>query len=130
VPADLFSEAGFEQKMAALRKLPQEAQAWWASKAKTPKQIEFTTHAKTATWVPVHQFYYPNWTARIAGHSERLPVRPSAVDGRLEVQVPPGEQQVVVSFENRKEERIGQAVSLMAAVMLLVLAWVLRKQPS
>ena len=35
---------------------------------------------------------------------------------------------MVVSFESGKEERIGLAVSLMSGLLLLVLAWVLRKQ--
>ncbi len=65
----------------------------------------------------VSQLYFPGWTARRAG--QVLPLRPSEPAGLLEVDVPAGDGEIVLTLEPLWAERTGNRVGLASAGLWL-----------
>jgi len=86
-----------------------------------PRSIALETNARTDLVLTLGQFYYPGWTARLGKEGGSLAVRPSVSDGLVQIEVPSGDHQVVVTLEPGSAERGGQLGSVVAAVVLLSL---------
>ncbi|HEY9296115.1 MAG TPA: hypothetical protein VIQ31_07025, partial [Phormidium sp.] len=85
-----------------------------------PRHIVLQTDAITNLWVNIHQFYYPGWTAKINGESRNLPVQPSTKEGLLSLWIPKGQHQVRLALEAGLQERIGQIISGISALIIMV----------
>lgn len=85
------------------------------------RKIVFQVNATTDTEFTIHQFYYPGWTAKIEGSSQSLPVYFSEL-GLLQVSVPSGNHKVFITLDAVIEERIGQIISAITAILTLVFA--------
>ncbi|MCC5643545.1 hypothetical protein LC607_11425 [Nostoc sp. CHAB 5824] len=87
-----------------------------------PRNILLDVNAKTDISLTVHQFYYPGWTAKLKDKSQIIPTQPSELNGLLEVSVPAGNNQVLVTLEAGKEEYIGRIVTAISSLIALMLA--------
>ncbi len=77
----------------------------------------------------VSQLYFPGWTAHRDG--EFLPLRPSEPAGLLEIDVPAGQGEVVITLEPLWPERTGNRVGLASAgVWLVGCGWLLGRRKS
>jgi hypothetical protein len=75
----------------------------------------------------VSQLYFPGWTARRDG--QVLPLRPSEPAGLLEIDVPAGEGEIVLTLEPLWPERAGNRVGLASAgVWLAGGGWLLGRR--
>lgn len=89
-----------------------------------PGRMVFRTANVAGTSLVVHQFYYPGWTAQQLGTGSPLPLKPSVPVGLIEVSVPPGEQEILLTREATTEELAGRVVSgVSLIVLLLAFAW-------
>lgn len=87
-----------------------------------PGEIHMHVETPTGALVEVPQFYYPNWTAHLAGETTRLMIDPSKPDGLVSFKVPPGNHDLELRLERSPAELAGQIVSLASAAVLLTLA--------
>jgi hypothetical protein len=85
-----------------------------------PRKILLQTNATTDVELTLKQLYYPGWTARIDG-TNQLPLTPSQPEGLVRLKVPNGEHQVSVTLEAGIEERLGQVISAVCIVLVLLL---------
>jgi hypothetical protein len=84
--------------------------------ARTPFSWSGEVRARSETRVRVAFAYFPGWTVRVDGRpSEAAPARGS---GLIEFAVPPGNHEVDVSFGRSAARRLGEAISLLALLML------------
>ncbi len=65
----------------------------------------------------LHTFYFPGWKAYIDG--EEVPVYPSGELALLSVNVPEGEHEVLVRFEDTAPRLVGNVVSLVVVLGLI-----------
>jgi hypothetical protein len=79
----------------------------------------FQVAAGTATEARVHTFYYPLWSASAGGSS--LPTRPDQ-DGTLMIALPPEQVSVDLSFREPRRSRISVITTIVAAVLIVLLA--------
>jgi hypothetical protein len=84
-----------------------------------PREIDLQVQAKTDVWLTIDQFYYPGWTARIEDGTRLLSVQPSGSEGLLRVSVPRGNHSVRMTLDAGVEERTGQIVSTISALLTL-----------
>jgi len=85
-----------------------------------PRKILLQTNATTDVELTLKQFYYPGWTARIDG-TNQLPLKPSQPEGLVRLKVPRGQHQVRVTLEAGVEERLGQVISAVCVVLVLLM---------
>lgn len=85
-----------------------------------PRHIVLQSNATTNLWVNIHQFYYPGWTAKINGESRLLPVQPSTPNGLLSLWIPPGQHQISLRLEAGLSERIGQILSAISVLIIVL----------
>jgi hypothetical protein len=81
--------------------------------------------AQAPVHLAVRTYYFPGWTARLAGSgasSEPLPIGAEPGTGRIVVEVPAGESLVELRFGSTPPRRIGATVSV--AALLAWLAWI------
>jgi hypothetical protein len=95
-----------------------------------PRHIEFQANSATGGWVMIRQFYYPAWRAALAGAYKASPeqsvdidIRAAMPEGLLELQVPPGRQQIQLEIPIGRAERIGYWISVMFACLCAGVAW-------
>jgi hypothetical protein len=88
-----------------------------------PRHLEFETDSPTGGWVMVNQFYYPAWRAVTTSSNTPLEARAALPEGLLEVQVPPGRQQIRVEIPVGRAERVGLWISVICGVFCLLLIW-------
>ncbi len=69
----------------------------------------------------VNQLHYPTWTARTNDPATPVAVRTALPEGLLEVQVPPGVQNVWVEIPLSRAEHAGRWVSLICLLICVVL---------
>ncbi len=99
------------------------------------RHIEFETNSPTGGWVVINQFYYPGWTASVAGATLPLEIKAAMPEGLVEVDVPPGHQEIRVEIPVASAERAGRWISF-ASMPCLILVWrkksdnTARSQPS
>jgi hypothetical protein len=76
----------------------------------------------------VNQFYYPGWTARLAGEQDRLNLEPSTPDGLLRLSVPSGRHAIDLRLERSPAEFLGHIVSAFSALIVMLLLYAGRKE--
>jgi 6-pyruvoyl-tetrahydropterin synthase related domain len=88
-----------------------------------PRHIEFQTNSSTGGSVMVRQFYYAAWKAALISPYQTLDVRAAMPEGLLEIQVPPGLQQIRLEIPIGRAERIGYWISAWFAVLCIGVGW-------
>ncbi len=98
-----------------------------------PRKIEVQTDCTTSGTLMINQFYYPKWEAQLVRDGTALHVWPAFPQGLLEVQVPPGHQQVLLEIPRQATEQVGNwtsALGLFACIAILASSLVrARPQP-
>jgi hypothetical protein len=89
------------------------------------EQRSFQVAAGPATEARVHTFYYPLWSASAAGNS--LPVRPGD-DGTLMIDLPAEAVSIDLSFHEPRRSKISGITSILAVVLIALLAVVPRRR--
>ncbi len=102
-PQDLSAEAVPQVSLGYQRPLSREL------RVSTPQPMKLSFHS----------FYFPNWRTYIDGRNERS--YPSGQLGLLSVDVPAGEHQVLVRFEDTPAELAGTMIFLMSLSALLAI---------
>lgn len=77
----------------------------------SPRHIVVQTDCTVCGPLMIRQFYYPEWRAQLVSQSRSLAVTPALPQGLLEVQVPPGRQQVLLEIPRGLSEHAGDWVS-------------------
>ncbi len=79
--------------------------------------------------IALRTYYFPGWTARTAA-GEPVLVRGSPPTGRIELEVPRGDQEVILSFEDTPV-RTGGAIITVLALLAWTVAFILtRRKPA
>ena len=86
--------------------------------ARKPREIDLHVETSTGVSLVVPQFYYPNWTAQLAGEPNSLPLSPSEPDGLLSLRVPPGDHQIQLRLKRSGAELWGQIISMTCLVIV------------
>lgn len=86
-----------------------------------PRHIELRVSARDESVVNVSQFYYPGWTARIAGQEADLRLEPSHGLGILSVRVPAGDHRIEIRLEKLATEAAGEWISVISMLITLML---------
>jgi hypothetical protein len=92
------------------------------------RHIEFQTNSATGGWVMIRQFYYPAWKAALVSPYQTLPIKAAMPEGLLEMQVPPGRQQIQLEIPIGRAERIGNWISVVFAFLSAGVAWRQRRE--
>jgi 6-pyruvoyl-tetrahydropterin synthase related domain len=98
-----------------------------------PRRIEFQTDSSTGGWVMIRQFYYPSWRAALVSPYQvnpfqTLDIKAAMPEGLLELQVPPGRQQVQLEIPIGRAERIGCWMSVLFGFLCVGVAWRQRRE--
>jgi hypothetical protein len=80
--------------------------------ARKPREIDLHIETSTGISLVVPQFYYPYWTAQMAGQPNSLTLSPSEPDGLLSLRVPPGDHQIQLRLKRDGTELWGQIISM------------------
>ena len=99
--------------------------ASWLIRQWQPRKIVLEVNATKETELTIHQFYYPGWAAKLNVSSQSLPVHFSEL-GWLQISVPTGKHEVLVTLDAVIEERIGQIISAVFATLLILTYFRLR----
>jgi hypothetical protein len=92
------------------------------------RRIELHTICESNCSFRIGQFYYPAWRARLRDRGTEIPVRAAASGGLMEIALPPEENWVTLELPRGWSERIGPWVSLLALILVCVLALSDRKR--
>jgi len=95
----------------------------WQIKRWQPRAISLLVDATTESKITVHQFYYPGWAATLDDKA-KLSVSPSD-NGLLQLSVPAGKHEILLTLDTLIEERVGQIISTLA--FLICLLWAAKK---
>jgi hypothetical protein len=82
----------------------------------SPRHIEVQTDCNDCGPLLVSQLYYPEWKAQLASGLQPLSVGVALPQGLLEVQVPPGRQQVRLELPRGIAERVGNWLSVLGVL--------------
>jgi hypothetical protein len=101
-----------------------------------PRLIEFTISDATDNaadstsdrLVIIHQFYFPEWKAHLIS-GVPIPVSVALPPGLVELQVPPGHQQVRLEIPRGYDERIGDWLSVVSVLVCISLLYFTRGHP-
>ncbi len=93
-----------------------------------PRYIEFQTDSSTGGWVMIRQFYYPSWRASVVSPHQALAIKAAIPEGLMEVQAPPGRQQIQIEISVGRAERIGCWISVWFALLSVGVAWRQRRE--
>ena len=85
-----------------------------------PRQILTHINSPAGMKVRILQFYYPGWLATRLDTLEPLDLRPSQPDGLLSLEVPAGDFDVSIQLGKTDAERIGQNITLVSILCLLL----------
>jgi hypothetical protein len=84
-----------------------------------PRAISLLVRAENVAVVRIGQFYYAGWRAMVDGAP--VAVVPSIGDGLLQLTVPPGWHEVLLSLESSNAERWGWMLSGITALSLVAI---------
>jgi hypothetical protein len=87
------------------------------------RHIEFQTNSGAGGWVMVNQFYYPLWRASLAGTTQALNIKTAMPQGLLALEVPPGEQEIILEIPTTAAERAGRWTSVFCVLLSTILLW-------
>lgn len=96
----------------------------WQIKGWQPRSIRLLINASVESKITVHQFYYPGWAATLDDKTQ-LSVSLSN-RGLLQLSVPAGKHEILLTLDTLIEERIGQIISTLA--FLICLLWGAKNQ--
>ncbi|HLP90562.1 MAG TPA: 6-pyruvoyl-tetrahydropterin synthase-related protein [Nostocaceae cyanobacterium] len=91
------------------------------------RKISLKVNANTNILISINQFYYPGWTAEISGKTDLLNIQPLPESGLLSINLPPGNYQLIVRLKPLIQERAGQIISGVAAILTLFMFFWWRK---
>jgi hypothetical protein len=111
-PPDL---APFEARDLSLEEIPQVV---LGKQGLLSSEMKVTTAQGFA--LRFHTFYFPGWTVYVDG--QKVPVYPSGELALLTVDVPAGEHQVLVRFEDTAPRLVGNVVSLLTLLGVIAFA--------
>jgi len=84
----------------------------------SPRRIELQTDCTVCGPAMIHQFYYPEWRARLVSQGRPLAVTAALPEGLVEVQVPPGRQQILLEIPRGLLEHAGNWISATCALAI------------
>jgi len=87
------------------------------------RHLEFQADSATGGWVVVKQFYYPEWTAATVDTTRPLALKATKPEGLIEIEVPPGHQEIRVDIPVSFVERLGRWVTAFSFFLLGILPW-------
>ena len=93
----------------------------------SPRRIVVQTDCTVCGPLMIRQFYYPLWRAQLVSENRPLAVTPALPQGLMEVQVPPGHQQVLLEIPRGPSEHAGDwmsALCVLAIAGMFVLSYV------
>ncbi len=85
-----------------------------------PRHIKIRTTSSSGGMVLIHQFYYPLWRAYSVSAGSSMDLKPAMPQGLLELQVPPGTQDIRIDLPVSWAERAGWAISVLSIVFCLL----------
>jgi hypothetical protein len=85
-----------------------------------PRHIKIRTTSSSGGMVLIRQFYYPLWRAYSVSAGSSMDVKPAMPQGLLELQVPPGTQDIRIDLPVGWAERAGWAISVLSIVFCLL----------
>ncbi|MDD2343605.1 MAG: 6-pyruvoyl-tetrahydropterin synthase-related protein [Tolumonas sp.] len=91
----------------------------WQIKGWQPRSIRLLINASVESKITVHQFYYPGWAATLDDKTQ-LSVSPSN-RGLLQLSVPAGKHEILLTLDTLIEERIGQIISTIVLLIYFLL---------
>jgi hypothetical protein len=83
----------------------------------TPRGV---INTPTGALVMVHQFYFPLWKAHLLS-GVPVPVSVALPPGLIQLQIPPGHQQIRLEIPRENDERIGDWLSAFCALLCIAL---------
>lgn len=86
-----------------------------------PRHIEFQTDSQTGGRVMINQFYYPGWRASLVNAMRPLETKAAMPEGLLELEVPPGHQEIRIEIPIGAAEHIGRWISASCVLLCLLL---------
>jgi hypothetical protein len=87
--------------------------------SRKPREFDLLVESPTGVSLTVPQFYYPYWTAQLAGETNSLTLSPSDPDGLLSLRLPPGNHRVHFRLTRGRAELWGQIISLACLIILV-----------
>jgi hypothetical protein len=97
----------------------------------SPRHIELQTDCTVCGPAMIHQFYYPEWRAQLVPQGRPLAVTAALPEGLVEIQIPPGRQQILLEIPRGISEHVGNWISAACALAIAgMLAWSLTNDPS
>ena len=91
----------------------------WEIKRWQPRAIQLLINANVESKITVHQFYYSGWAATLDDQT-KLSVSPSD-NGLLQLSVPAGKHEILLTLDTLIEERVGQIISAIVSLMCFLL---------
>jgi len=88
-----------------------------------PRLVEVETASSFGGFVMVNQFYYPEWKAQVIGEARPLAIEAALPQGLLAVQVPPGDEKVVIEIPVSRAEHVGRWLSSLSLLVCVALVW-------
>jgi len=76
------------------------------------------TRADGPATIAILQFYFPGWKAKIAETGDALNIEPSQPDGLLQLEVPPGDHDIIAELTTTPAESTGGIISAVSLVIL------------
>jgi hypothetical protein len=78
---------------------------------------EATIHFRT--------LFFPGWVARLDGQEKSITPSP---EGRIQIQIEPGEHQLTLNFEDTRPRLVGKIISAISLLCVMALAFIPRRQ--
>ena len=124
VPKEIFNPGGFSRLS---REFPTKVRtdvgnASYLIRQWQSREIILYVSAATDTNFTIRQFYYPGWSARLSGSLQKLPLHFSE-SGLIQISVPAGKHEIFITLDAVVEERIGQTITAVSAVLTLLLVF-------
>ena len=88
-----------------------------------PRHIVLAVSATSDARIRIKQFYFAGWSARSSDGAEVFPVSASEPESLVTIRVPPGQHTVDLSLDASVPERAGAALSALALLALVAVAW-------
>jgi len=86
--------------------------------SRSPRRMVLAVDMPAEGWVKLPHFYYPEWRAVTGEPAIRLPIRPSAPEGLLEVKTAAGRHKIVLELVPSLAERVGWGISGLSVGLL------------
>ena len=87
-------------------------------------RTQFTINASTPATIVIHKIYYPGWLAEVNGQSQNIDI---SSEGYLELSVPRGTSDALISFAETPLRLFSDVVSLSSATLLFCMLFIPRK---